>query len=125
MKFIDIIAKQKQIIMEKILSLAVSCLMIAGMSSCTKEYNCTCTTTTTYTSSNEALIPSSPVEVTAETTVITAKKSESEDKCKMLAIDYGGPVSITDSLPTGFDANFNIIWESITQTFETVESCKI
>jgi len=99
--------------------------MIAGMSSCKKEYTCTCTTTTSYSSSNPAILTVLPEETSTTTSIFEAKKKESEDKCKQMEIDYGQPISITDSVPTGFDANFNIIWESITSTITTSESCKI
>ena len=111
--------------MKKLMLIAASVLMIAGMTSCKKEYTCTCTTTTAYSSSNPVLYPALPDETTSNTTTFEAKKSESEENCKKMAIDYGQPTTLTSSVPTGFDANFNIIYENLISTITITETCKI
>ena len=111
--------------MKKLMLVTVSALMIAGMTSCKKEYTCTCTTTTNYSSSNPVLYPALPDETSSTSTTFEAKKNESEDNCKQMAVDYGQPISLTDSVPTGFDADFNIIYEDLTSTITITESCKI
>jgi hypothetical protein len=111
--------------MKKSMLIAASALMIAGMTSCKKEYTCTCTTTTGYSSSNPVLLPAEPDETTSTATTFEAKKSESEENCKKMAIDYGQPTSFTVPFPSGSDDNNNITYEDLTTTITTTETCKI
>ena len=118
--------------MTKLFVIVLSGLMITGMISCKKvsifkkEYTCNCTTITSYTSSDPTIYPPLPNETSVERIPFEAKKKDADSKCKEMEIDYGQPIIITtDSIPTGFDANFNIIWQSVTETITKTDACTV
>ncbi|MCH9822788.1 MAG: hypothetical protein K0U33_05500 [Bacteroidetes bacterium] len=112
--------------MRKLFVIALSGLMITGMISCKKEYTCNCSTITSYSSSDPTLLPPLPNETSVERIPFEAKKKDADSKCKEMEIDHGQPIIITtDSIPTGFDANFNIIWQSVTQTITITDACTV
>ena len=117
--------------MTKLFVIALSGLMITGMISCEKislkkQYICNCSSTTSYSSSNPNIYSPSPNYTIVERVPFEAKKKDADSKCKEMEIDHGQPIIITtDSIPTGFDANFNIIWQSVTQTITITDACTV
>ncbi len=77
--------------------LAASGLMIAGMTSCKKEYTCNCTSSITYTTSDpdfQSLLPTAETSTTSYTS--DQKKKDSEDWCKT----YESSITASESLGT-------------------------